>query len=296
MTTPLALHSALAGASDAIAQHLREILVSVRSPAGGGSGTAWSSDGLVVTNHHVVPQDRAGVELSDGREFDARVVSRDPEQDLALLRIEAELVPAVPGDPATLRPGSLVFAIGNPWGRRGTLTSGIVLARQGNATSENAAPIREVIRADLRLAPGNSGGPLVDAGGRLVGINSMIAGGMAIAIPVSTIQSFVARQVPAGRGVLGVTLQPVPIPDAIAASYALPEAAGLMLTGVDPGSPADQAGLLPGDVLLGLGAHHGDVRRVARELRAMRAGSPVELALLRGGRLVQAKAVPTTSA
>jgi len=296
MTAAFSLHSTLSEASATLARRLDDILVSVRSPAGGGAGTAWAADGLIVTNNHVVPSGHPTVELRDGRTLDGTVVSRDPETDLALVRIDAELIPAVPGDSTALRPGNLVFAIGNPWGRRGIVTSGVVLATQGNATGENPAHIRDVIRADLRLAPGNSGGPLADASGRVVGINSMISGGMAVAIPAATVQAFVARETPGQPGVLGVTLIPVSIPNAIAASNALPEAAGLMLTGIRPGSPAEQAGLLPGDVLLGLGGRHGGLRRVAEELRAMRAGSPVELMLLRGGRLVRTKALPATSA
>lgn len=274
----------------ALAAYLDRVLVTVRSNAGGGSGTSWTADGLIVTNHHVVPGDSATVVLADGREYRADVEARDAEHDLALLRVDAALTPAVAGDSRAVVPGSLVFAIGNPWGQRGTLTSGIVLAG-GPRSDENAVRIPGVIRADLRLAPGNSGGPMVNARGEVVGINSMIAGGVAVAIPSHTVVEFVAET--AGQpGFLGITLQPVNIPHAIAASYHVDDDAGLMLTGIEPGSPADLAGLLPGDVVLGVGEQRRGLRHLGPALRSMRAGRPLDLHLLRGGKVVQTHATP----
>lgn len=274
----------------ALAAYLDRVLVTVRSNAGGGSGTSWTADGLIVTNHHVVPGDSATVVLADGSEYRADVEARDAEHDLALLRVDAALTPAVAGDSRAVVPGSLVFAIGNPWGQRGTLTSGIVLAG-GPGSDENAVRIPGVIRADLRLAPGNSGGPMVNARGELVGINSMIAGGVAVAIPSHTVVEFVAET--AGQpGFLGITLQPVNIPHAIAASYHVDDDAGLMLTGIEPGSPADLAGLLPGDVVLGVGEQRRGLRHLGPALRSMRAGRPLDLHLLRGGKVVQTHATP----
>lgn len=274
----------------ALAAYLDRVLVTVRSNAGGGSGTSWTADGLIVTNHHVVPGDSATVVLADGSEYRADVEARDAEHDLALLRVDAALTPAVAGDSRAVLPGSLVFAIGNPWGQRGTLTSGIVLAG-GPRSDENAVRIPGVIRADLRLAPGNSGGPMVNARGEVVGINSMIAGGVAVAIPSHTVVEFVAET--AGQpGFLGITLQPVNIPHAIAASYHVDDDAGLMLTGIEPGSPADLAGLLPGDVVLGVGEQRRGLRHLGPALRSMRAGRPLDLHLLRGGKVVQTHATP----
>lgn len=281
-------------AGEALAERLLRSLVTIRSEAGGGSGTAWGADGLVVTNHHVAPGERVSVVLPDGRETDGSVIGRDEANDLAMVRVPAVLEPLEPGDSRAVRPGMLVFAIGNPWGQRGTLTRGIVFGR-GNAGAETEAPVREVIRADIRLAPGNSGGPLVDAAGRLLGINSMIVGGMGVAIPAHTVQAFAEGVEEGEPGVLGVTMQAVPIPAAMAASFSLSRE-GLMLTGIEPGSAAELAGLLPGDVLVGIGGADRDIRAVARRLRGLRAGRPVELSLLRGGRVVHTRATPAVRA
>jgi serine protease Do len=287
MTSP-ATTLALEGAE--LARRLANGLVSIRSEAGGGSGTAWTADGLIITNHHVATTDRVEVTLPENSGHTGRVIARDEAHDLALVRVDAALTPLEHGDSRALRPGNLVFAIGNPWGQRGTLTRGIVLTRSASGL-ETDAPVRDVIRADIRLAPGNSGGPLADASGRLVGINSMIVGGMGVAIPIHTVQAFLASHEDLEPGVLGITLLPVAIPGAIAASYAL-EPEGLMLTGVEPGSPADAAGLLPGDLLVGIGEARGSVRNVASRLRRIRAGQPVELAIIRGGSLVSTRATP----
>lgn len=282
--------SVLSGETEALADRLRASLVAVRSEAGGGSGTVWSRDGLIITNHHVAPTDAVTVVLPDGSERPGRVIGRDEANDLALVRVDAELTPLAVGDSHGVRAGAMVFAIGNPWGQRGTLTSGVVFGR-GGAGTEMGTPVADVIRADIRLAPGNSGGPLVDASGRLLGINAMIAGGMGVAIPVHAVQAFVAALEPGEPGRLGVTLQAVAIPEGIAASFAL-ETEGLMFTGIEPGSAAEVAGLLPGDVLLAIGETDRGARRVARRLQRLRAGKPVELSLLRGGKVVRATATP----
>ncbi|MGH2634145.1 MAG: S1C family serine protease, partial [Tepidiformaceae bacterium] len=183
----------MAEATGDLATTLRASLVAIRSHAGGGAGTAWRSDGLIVTNNHVVPGDEAEVLLPDGRTLPGRVVAREPDHDLAAVRVEAALTPVTPADSSKLRAGEMVFAIGNPWGIRGSVSAGIVFG-VGPAV-EDGVPMRNAIRADIQLAPGNSGGPLADARGLVVGINSMIAGGMGVAVPANTIVEFIATHI-----------------------------------------------------------------------------------------------------
>ena len=295
MTTPLLERLGGAqfdSATGDLASRISRSLVAVRSRDGGGSGTIWSADGLIVTNNHVVAGETAEVVTWDDRSFAAKVIARDASQDLAALQIEASgLEPLESGDSGALKVGNVVFAIGNPWGMRGSVTAGIVLSTAGTAV-ENNVPLQQAIRADLRLAPGNSGGPMVDAAGQLVGINSMIVGGMAIAVPSATVVRFLESAIGAEPGFLGVHLQPVPLPEAIAASYKLPEAGALMFTDIEPGSPADTAGLLPGDVLLSIGDQPRGLDSTARGLQSMRAGRKLRLALFRGGQLFEAEATP----
>jgi len=227
-----------------IAEHLRRSTVLIRSGGrGSGSGVIWSSDGLLVTNAHVVHSSRPIVQLWDGREFEAVTQSRDSRRDLAQLRIEASDLPAATAaDSSQVRPGELAIAIGNPRGFGGALATG---------GSHGVGPIRRRgarswVQADVRLAPGNSGGPLADARGRVVGINTMVAGRLALAIPSNAVQDFLSAG--AADGWLGVTVHPALIPRVSSRGKTF----GLVVLEVEPGSPAAQASLLPGDILLGL--------------------------------------------
>ena len=151
-----------------------------------GSGVIWRPDGLIITNSHVVSGSRATVELSDRRVFDAAVTARNPERDLAALQIKAaDLPPATVGDSDALRVGEMVLAIGNPFGLFG-VTTGIIHAISSKGRSSHW------VQADVRLFPGNSGGPLADAKGRVIGINSMIAGGLAFAVPSNAVECFLS--------------------------------------------------------------------------------------------------------
>jgi serine protease Do len=198
---------------------------------GAGSGVIWRADGRIVTNSHVARADQADVVLWDGRRLPARLVSRDTRRDLAVLQAaEADLPAAAPGDSDALRPGELVIAVGSPLGFAGALSTGVV-----HSVGTIAGMGRERwIGANVRLAPGNSGGPLADAQGRVVGINTAIMNGLGIAVPANSAAEFLRC---GARPSLGVALQPV--------------AQGLRVLSVDPGGAAEAASLRPGDILVG---------------------------------------------
>jgi serine protease Do len=224
-----------------IAEQLRRSTVLIHAGGrGSGSGVIWSSDGVIVTNAHVVRGSNTRVQLWDGREFDATVAARDPRHDLATLRISANALPAAsPADSSQLRPGELAIAIGNPMGFVGALTTGVIHA---------IGPLRGLgsqtwVQASVRLAPGNSGGPLADARGRVIGINTMVAGRLALAIPSNAVLDFLAGGPHSAW--LGVTLHPVRLPRVNGHAF------GLVLLEVEPASPAAQASLMAGDILLG---------------------------------------------
>jgi serine protease Do len=257
-----------------IAERLRRSTVLIHAGGrGNGSGIIWSRDGVVLTNAHVARSSRLRVQLWDGREFHGVVTSRDPRRDLAALRIDApNLQAAAAADSSQLRPGELAIAIGNPLGFVGALTTGVI---------HSVGPIRGLgpnswVQADVRLAPGNSGGPLADARGRVVGINTMVAGRLALAIPSNAVTTFLAGE--SSDGWLGATLHPVRVPKSDRTGPAF----GLVLLEIEPGSPAANASLLPGDILLG---SEGNSFTSLDDLSAALAGSgprTLRLQFLRG--------------
>ena len=239
-----------------LAETLRASTVAVRLRGdGAGSGVIWSGDGTIVTNAHVASRPEAEVVLSDGRRFAARVERRDERRDLALLRIDASGLPAAAvRDPSELRVGEVLVAVGHPLGIPNALTMGIAHA----AVSEGS---RRFVQADLRLAPGNSGGPLADVRGRVVGINSMVVGGLALAVPADDVQRFVGTAGAPAR--LGVHLAPVRLRDGRAA---------LLVVAIEPDGRGERAGLIVGDVLL---ARDAERLRYARTLDVIRGGAAI---------------------
>ncbi len=254
-----------------------------------GSGVIVSADGYILTNHHVVESvDQIEVALADSRKVRARVVGTDPETDLAVLKIELEKLPSITfAQPEQLRVGDIVLAIGNPFGVGQTVTLGIVsgLGRShlGITTFEN------FIQTDAAINPGNSGGALVDAGGNLVGINAAIysqtGGSMGIgyAIPVSIARQVMEQIVQKGsvtRGWIGVGVQDI-TPE-LAQSFNLPASRGVLITQVERGSPADKAGIKPGDVLLSVnGRPLTDTTMMLNLVAALPPGQEASLKLTR---------------
>jgi serine protease Do len=225
-----------------VAEALRRTTVQVSSSGRGfGSGVILSADGLIVTNAHVVRSSRPQVKLWDGRTLEAVVTSRDLMRDLASLLASGSNLPAATlADSSKARVGELVLAVGNPLGFVGALSTGIIHA----AGSIRGLGINSWIQADVQLAPGNSGGPLADAQGRVVGINTMVAGGLALAIPSNDVARFLANG--PSHSLLDVEVRPVRI--VVRGENRI----GLLLLQVSPGGPASMASLMIGDILLGI--------------------------------------------
>ena len=265
-----------------------------RGPRGGaGAGFLWSPDGSVMTNHHVVAGSGGEVEvvLTDDRSFDAKVVGSSRRLDLAMLRLRntpAEDLSTPPvGDSDALRVGELVFAVGHPWGRRGAVTAGIV---SGLGSVGRPFGRARYVKSDAYLAPGNSGGPLVNARGEVIGVNAMISRGLSLAIPSNTAGAWASGGVQTGRRSrprLGVRVQEAALP----ASSRDPagQEAGLVIVGIASGGPAARAGLLVGDVLLGVAGEPIEDAASLRDTLA-KAGDPVRLRVMRGGEVREIEA------
>jgi len=278
----------LSDAASALAARVTASVVVVGQRGGNGAGVIWRSNGLIVTNRHVVRGESADVLLADGRRFAGRVVARHPDRDLALLKIDADGLPAVEvGDSSTVRSGQLVMAIGHPIGFRGAVTAGIIVAA-GQAATPDGPRTGDWLQADVTLLPGNSGGPLIDARGRVVGINTMVSGELSLAIPSLAVENFVAGGDPGQvRGFLGVNGLVVPLRHA---DHPL----GFLLTEVVEGTPADRAGLTVGDIIVGVDDRSiTDQESMPAALLRLKPGRAVEVRTLRGGEPRAFTVVPT---
>ena len=256
-----------------VTERLRRITVQVFAGAGSrGSGIVWREDGQIVTNAHVLHGSSVQVELWNGRQLAGRVRKTDRRRDLASLDVDADgLTSAVPGDSDALRPGELVIAVGSPYGFIGAVSTGVF--HSVGALAGFAA--RSWVVSNVRLAPGNSGGPLANAAGQLVGLNTMIAGGLALAIPSRSVEHFLVRSA-SGEAYLGITARPVPLSQNAGR-------VGFLILEITPESPAARASLLPGDLLVGASNRPF---RSADDLEAALHSSrngPLEIEFRRGG-------------
>ena len=268
---------------------------------GAGSGVAFTDDGFMLTSAHVVAGGGSGLaEFTDGSESRFDVVGADPLSDLAVLRVrDGGAPPATLGDADTLRIGQLVVAVGNPLGLAGSVTAGVISALGRSLPvrdGRRARLIDDVIQTDAALNPGNSGGALADSTGRVVGINTAVAGiGLGLAVPInSTTRTIISELMSTGRvrrAWLGVAGAPGPLPPPLATK--LGQRRGLRLIEVVPGSPAAKAGLFIGDIILTAGGK--PVRGVQDILRLMLGsaiGTRLPITVLRRGALVDVIAVP----
>jgi S1-C subfamily serine protease len=286
-----------------VADRLRPAVVNLRRARGqgAGSGVLFTPDGLLLTNHHVVRGgDRVILRLADGRQLGGRVVGADPWTDLAVVRADADNLPHAPlGDSARLRVGQLVVAIGSPLGFESTVTAGVISALGRTLRSITGHLVDNVIQTDAALNPGNSGGPLVDARGRVIGINTAVvqpAQGLCFAIPINMARHILPQLLQHGRvvrGYLGLHGRNVPLPREAARRFGLTQAGAVEVIGVEANGPADGAGILEDDLIVSLGdLPSPSVDELHLLLTQLPVGVPATVVLLRGDRRLERMVVP----
>jgi S1-C subfamily serine protease len=262
-----------------------------RAQAGTGSGFVFAADGLILTNSHVVERaDDISVTLPDGRECTADLIGQDPDTDVAVVRITApDLVAVEFGDSRALRAGQLVIAIGNPYGFQHSVSAGVVSALGRSLRAKSGRLIEHVIQTDAALNPGNSGGPLVNGSGSVVGVNTaIIAGGqgLSFAVPIRTVETVLPPLLRHGRvrrGYLGVAGQDVPLLRRLSRFHRLTQDAGVLVISLEPDGPAQAAGLREGDILVSFdGQPITSLDEIHRLLTEDRIGRRVILGVLRG--------------
>jgi S1-C subfamily serine protease len=298
-----AYSEAVAGVVDRVgAAVLRVEPQANRGAAGVGSGVIIAPDGLVLTNSHVMQGSReAHLSLSDGRRLEARVLGDDPDTDLALLRATGDGLPyAQLGDSKRLRRGQIAVAIGNPLGFESTVTAGVVSALGRSLRARTGRLIDDVIQTDAALNPGNSGGPLVSTRGEVIGINTAVilgAQGICFAVASNTASFVVSELIRHGRvrrASIGVAGQTVPLPRRVAHAAGLTSRSAVVIAAVEPDSPADRAGIAPGDVILSLDQESiTGVDDLVRLLNGERIGKNLTLKRLRSGSVQEVSVTPS---
>jgi S1-C subfamily serine protease len=258
----------------------------------GATGLIWSADGLIVTADHVIQRvEEIEIGLPDGRDIAARLIGRDPGTDIAVLKVDAGgLTPAVPSATES-KVGHLVLALGRPFGGSPMATMGIVSAAGGAWRTWRGGRIEGVVRSDVTLYPGFSGGPLIDGSGRVIGMNSSaLARGLAVTVPHAVLRRVAQALTSQGKvrhGYLGIAAQPVGLPDSLRQRAGLTVETGLLLVGVEPGSPADRAGLLLGDILVAFaGGSTGGLEALNDRLGPDSVGTQQVAKIVRGGEVM----------
>jgi len=283
------------------AARITPAVVNVESGGGHGSGFFFTPDGFILTNSHVVNAAREiSVATFDGLRYSASIAGDDPHSDLAVLRISAPTqVAATLGDSGAIRPGQLAIAVGNPYGFQCTVTAGVVSALGRSMRARSGRLIDNVIQTDAALNPGNSGGPLVDSRGEVIGVNTAViaqAQGICFAIGINTATFIAARLIRDGRitrSFIGVAGQTVPLHRRLVRFHALDGGSGVLVVSVEPKSPAARAGIREGDVIVSFGDQRvASVDDLHRLLTENEVGQPSPIALIRGSEKVEKSIIP----
>jgi S1-C subfamily serine protease len=272
--------------------------------SGSGSGFIFTPDGFAITNSHVLrAASKISVSLADGRRVAATLVGEDSHTDLAVIRIDApNLVPAALGDSQAIRPGQIAIAIGNPYGFQATVTAGVVSALGRSLPARSGRLIDDVIQTDAALNPGNSGGPLVNSRGEVIGVNTAIiqaAQGICFAIAVNTAKVIAGRLIRDGRvrrSYVGIAGQTVPLLTRVVRYFALGIETAVFVVSVERGSPAERGGLHESDLIIGFG--ESPVRGIDDLLKLLtedRVGLPVPVTVLRGSERIALSVTPAES-
>jgi S1-C subfamily serine protease len=296
-TSSVGILETFSSAVENVAETVSPSVVSVSSEGRNGTGVVWDDQGHVVTAYHVVQGlDEVEVGSNSGETFTAKVVGRDSSSDLALLKVEAKLSPIAKGDSDSLRVGQFVMALANPYATKASATSGIVTSVKRSIGGWWGSGIEDAVVTDARLNPGYSGGPLVDASGRMVALNIAYMSSRGIAVPIKKVSATVEKLASGkvvGRAYLGIVSHPIPIPKDVAKGIEIGQESGLIVLSVEAGSAAKAGGLSFGDIVLGLdgipitGFH--DLRRFLTEERI---GKTLKVKVLRGGKVEELSVTP----
>ena len=286
--------------SDAVAELAERVSPSVVNVGNGhswGTGIVWSEDGHIATANHVVGRaDSVRVTLNDGTELGAKVVGRDQENDLALLKADSGKFVPIEVSSKSPRAGELVFAFANPMGQRTSVTSGIITSPSRSIRGWWGVMMENAVISDAQLNPGYSGGPLVDASGRLVGMNVAYFSSRGVAVSTDTLKHRLHRLSTDGkirRAYLGIVAEPVELPEEIARRPDVGQSGALLVRSVESGTPAKTAGLSIGDVLLKLGGERvTDLSELHGGLSDQVIGKALALSVLRGEKLTELTVTP----
>lgn len=288
----------ISGEIERLAESTGRSVVSVSSGRGNGSGFAWDEHTVVTAFHVVREADEVSVGTEDGRKLAAKVTGRFRRSDIAVLTVEEPLTPIQRGGSDGLKAGQFVLALANPFASRTSVTSGIITGANRSIGGWWGMTIENAIITDARVNPGYSGGPLVDASGRLIGMNVAYFSKRGIAVPVGTISKVVdrlAKGQPFKRAYLGIVTNPVALPEEVSSDESVGQDAGLMVYSVEEGTPAKQSGLSFGDVILRFdGKEVSSSEDLTGLLGEEAIGKKAKLSVLRGGTVVDLEVTPTT--